>query len=415
MDSRERMLTAIGGGRADHVPLCFMIFAALRARTSGWRDFVETSLAMGLDAVVDLGQAYPGRSPEHSDAPGVPLHFGPEVSVREWREPPAGRRYPLLHKEYVTPAGTLSCSVRETDDWPYGDHVPFLDDYIEPRAEKFLVAAEADLPALSCLLAEPSAEEIARCREAWAAARRFAAERGLLVTGGWGVAAEAAAWLMGLTNAVLAAVDRPAFFEAFLEVVGRWNRRRMEVLLEAGVDLFIRRGWYEGTSFWSPALYRRFLLPGLKAEVELAHQAGARFGYVMSVGALQFAELLMEAGVDVVIGVEDVQDRGMDLAALKARVKGKMALWGGVNGFVTIERGDDEAIRSATVRAMATLGPDGFILSPVDNIRDPSAEVWRKVGVFIETWKVQARGTGHEGEKTASSHQPPGQARGTGD
>jgi hypothetical protein len=39
------------------------------------------------------------------------------------------------------------------------------------------------------------------------------------------------------------------------------------------------------------------------------------------------------------------------------------------------------------VRAIETLGPDGFILSPVDNIRDTSEEVWRKVGVFVETWR----------------------------
>lgn len=388
MNSRERMLTAIGGGRPDRIPLSFMIFGALRARTSGWRDFVETSMAMGLDAFVDLAQAYPGRCPEHGDAAGVPVHFGPGVSVREWREAPAGRRYPLLHKQYVTPDGTLSCVVRQTDDWLLGDHVPFLDDYIEPRAEQFPVASEADLPALRHLLAEPSADDIARCREAWQVPRRFAAERGLLLTAGWGVAADAAAWLMGLTNAVLAAVDRPGFLEAFLEVVGAWNRRRMEIVLDQGPDLFVRRGWYEGASFWSPALYRRFLLPGLKAEVELAHQAGARFGYIMTVGALQFLPVVAEAGVDVIIGVEDVQDRGMDLGALKAAAKGKVGLWGGVNGFVTIERGDDEAIRSAAVGAMETLGPEGFILSPVDNIRDPSAEVWRKVRVFVDAWKA---------------------------
>jgi hypothetical protein len=110
----------------------------------------------------------------------------------------------------------------------------------------------------------------------------------------------------------------------------------------------------------------------------------------MSVGSLQFADILAESGVDVVIGVEDVQDRGMDLAALKAKTRGKTALWGGVNGFVTIERGSDDEIRAATTRALETLGPDGFILSPVDNIRDTSAEVWRKVELFIDTWKEQA-------------------------
>ncbi len=390
MNSRERMLVAIGGGRPDRVPLSFMIFNALRARTAGWRDFVETSSAMGLDAVVDLAHIQPWGSADHSDAPGPPVHFGGGVSTREWRETPPGGRYAVLHKEYVTPAGTLSAAVSQTDDWPYGDRVPLLNDYVEPRARKFPITSPEDLPALRHLLAEPTAEDIHSCRGAWKAPRQLAADKGLLLSGGWGVAADACAWLMGLTHGVLAAVDRPEFLEAFLAVVSQWNRRRMEIILEQGVDLFVRRGWYEGTSFWSPALYRRFLLPGLRSEADLAHQAGARFGYIMSVGALQFADILAEAGVDVVIGVEDVQDRGMDLPALKAATQGRPALWGGVNGFVTIEEGTDEAIRAATIGALEALGPAGFILSPVDNIRNTSAEVWRKVGVFIDAWKQHA-------------------------
>ena len=390
MNSRERMLTAISGGKGDRVPLSFMIFRALAAKTSGWRDFVETSLSMGLDAMVDLREISPAGADGQGDAPGLPVRFGPDVSIREWREPPGGGRYPLLHKEYATPDGTLSVVVRQTDDWPHGDHVPFLDDYVEPRAEKSLVNSPEDLPALKHLLAEPTDEDIRRCREAWKAPKQFAADRGLLLAAGWGIAADATAWLSGLTDTVMAAVDRPEFLEALLEVIGNWNRRRMAIMLTEGVDLFVRRGWYEGTSFWSPGLYRRFLLPRLLEEVELAHQAGAKFGYIMSVGSLQFADILAESGVDVVIGVEDVQDRGMDLAALKAKTRGKTALWGGVNGFVTIERGSDDEIRAATTRALETLGPDGFILSPVDNIRDTSAEVWRKVELFIDTWKEQA-------------------------
>lgn len=393
MNSRERMLAAISGGQPDRAPLSFMIFRALEARTAGWRDFVEASLAMGLDPVVELRQVQPGRCADYSDAPGIPVHFGPDVLVREWREAPPGRRYPVLHKEYVTPDGTLSCAVRQTDDWPYGDHVPFLNDYIEPRAEAFPVGSPEDLPALRHLLTEPTADDIAPSRAAWEEAKQFASGRGLLLSGGWGVGADATAWLFGLTNAVMAAVDRPGFLDAFLDVIETWNRRRMEIMLEVGVDLFVRRGWYEGTSFWSPELYRRFLLPRLAREVELAHQAGAKFGYIMTVGALQFVDLLTEAGVDVLIGVDDVQDHGMDFRALKDTARGRLGLWGGVNGFVTIEEGTDAEIRSATERATETLGPDGFILSPVDNIRDTSEATWRRVRLFIDTWKECAERT----------------------
>ncbi len=389
MASRERMLAALDGKKPDYVPLSFMIFNALRARSAGWRDYCERSLALGLDPVVDLFCCAPSDGPEHSDAAGTPVQFPPDVVTREWREPrgAGGSPYPVLHKEYITPKGTLSIAVNRTDDWYLGDHVPFLNDYIEPRATKHLIESPADLGALEYLLSGPTDEDLAPYRAAWKEAAAFARERRLLLSAGWGIGADALAWVFGLTNAIMAAVDRPEFLAELLGVIERWNRRRMAVLLDVKPDLFVRRGWYEGTSFWSPALFREFILPSLKREAALAHEAGAKFGYIMTVGANQFADLLVEAGVDVVIGVDDVQDHGMDFKALKKKSRGKLALWGGVNGFVTIEDGDEKMIRKATQDALAALGPDGFILSPVDNIRLHTDDVWRKTLFFIDCWK----------------------------
>ena len=63
-----------------------------------------------------------------------------------------------------------------------------------------------------------------------------------------------------------------------------------------GVDLAIQRGWYSSTEFWSPRLFRRFLLPHLQAMAALVHGAGARFAYTMTTGVLPLADLLLEAG-----------------------------------------------------------------------------------------------------------------------
>jgi hypothetical protein len=388
------MLTAIGGGKPDRVPLSFMIFQAMKLRSNDWRDAAEQQIALGMDPMIDL--THVGLRPtEYHEMPGIPVHLGPGVSTREFREaPPAGERYGLLHRQYITPAGTLTCTVAQTDDWPYGDHVPFLNDYIEPRARAFPVRSPEDLPALKYLLAAPTAEDVQFCRDAWDEPKKFAAQRGLLLAGGWGVGVDAAAWLMGLTNALMAGLDQPEFLDGFLEIIHQWSCRREELVLEHKVDLFIRRAWYEGTSFWSPDLYRRFLLPRLAKEVRLAHQAGAKFGYIVTAGSLQFLDLIIEAGVDVIMGVEDVQDHGMDYAALKARVAraaspsaGRVGLWGGVNGFVTIEQGSDEDVVAATTKAVETLGPDGFILAPVDNVRNASEAVWRRIMLFVQTWK----------------------------
>ncbi len=381
------MLCAIEGKAADYVPLSFMIFSACEQRCAGPLDFFLRQKEMGLDPVVDLWHLNADEVKDCGDAPGPPVVLGPEVKVREWREVVASERYPLLHKEYQTPHGTLSCTVQQTDDWQSGDHVPFLDDYIEARATKPLVTRLDDLPALRFLLAPPRLHELSRTRQLWAAGARFAQENELLSAAGWGIGADALAWLCGLQESVMMAMDNPDLLNAILDVVSDWNRWRMEVMLDAKPDLLVRRAWYEGTDFWSPALYRRFLLPRLAAEVRMAHQAGAKFGYILTSGAMPLLDMIIEAGVDVLIGVDPIQGKGTDMAEMKRRTAGKLALWGGINGFLTVERGTPQGIREAVKLALDTLGPDGFILSPVDNIRDTSEETWRNTMALIEAWR----------------------------
>jgi len=381
------MLAAIRGEAPDYVPLSFMLFAALRAERQDWFGHVEAQIELGLDAVANMLGFVPTAPTGHVDAPGIPVNFPADVSVRQWKEAPAGARYPVLHKEYETPRGTLSVAVNQTDDWKKGDDVPLLDDFLVPRCTKYLVTGEQDLPALRYLLGEPQPDDVQKCRELWQKGKRFAQEKGILLANGWGVGGDALGWLCGLENAVMLAVDAPEFLDALMDVISEWNRRRMELMLEVGLDLFVHRAWYEGTSYWSPALFRRFMLPRIEREVELAHEAGAYYSYVLTVGGLQFADLLLEAGVDVLIGVDPVQDHGMDMTALKATLGADVCLWGGMNGFVTVERGTPQQVRAAVRTAVETLGPAGFILSPVDNVTAGSDAVWQNVLALIDEWK----------------------------
>lgn len=111
-----------------------------------------------------------------------------------------------------------------------------------------------DLAALRHLLVRPTEADLNTCREAWAKGKQLARKHDLLLAGGWGVGADALAWFCGLQQAVMLAIDEPDFLEELLGIIDAWNRPRMQALLDFGVDLFIRRTWYEGTDFWSPAL-----------------------------------------------------------------------------------------------------------------------------------------------------------------
>jgi len=394
MNSRERLLAAIDRREVDHVPCAFMSFSAMRGRAEDAFQVTQLELELGVDSWLVIPSSWRNQRPNHPDLRGLPVRLPERVRTELWQENLPGEQFPVLHKEYHTPAGTLTTLVRRTDDWPHGSFVPFMDDYQIPRAIKPLVTSRADLEVVRFMLRPPSDEDVAAFRAEVAKAIAFRDRYGVMLAGGWGVGADMAAWLCGIENTMLMAIDEPDLLDDLLTTIGEWNERRMRVILEAGVDLYIRRGWYESSDFWSPGLYRRFILPRLKRQAELCHEYGVRFGYNMTTGLLPMMESILESGVDVNLGVDPLQRGERPLEAARQVLGGRVCLWGGVNGAITVEEGTADDVRQAVNEALEVMrGCPGFVLSPVDNITSITKNTWTNVGVFIEAWK---RGSGSQ-------------------
>jgi len=383
------MLAALNHSESEHTPCCFMLFNGLKSTCRDYIEFVERQIEMGLDTYVELPPRPPIVVNDHYNLHGLPVSYDPQVDIREWIEHPADEKQPVMIKEYHTPAGTLRAEVRQTEDWRWGDHVPFLDDYIIPRSRKFLVTQPEDLAALRYLLVPPEQDEIDGFKQEAAPVLDLARRRELLVIGGWGVGADLIGWIYGLENMVFASYDRPEFLHQLLDIIADWNQSRMNVVLEAGIDLYIKRAWYENCDFWTPERYREFLYPIVKEDVELAHAKGAKFGYIITSNCMPLLDFFLEAGIDVIIGVDPAQ---WDLSETKRKLGGKVALWGGVNGHLTVEGGSPDDVRKEVHDAMEILSPGGgFILSPVDNIRENTPRANENSKILIDEW-VRLRG-----------------------
>ena len=164
-----------------------------------------------------------------------------------------------------------------------------------------------------------------------------------------------------------------------------FDRRRTEIMLDVGgVDMVVQRGWYSSTDFWSPELFRRFVLPHLKDLVALVHQAGLCFAYTMTTGIMPMLEMLEEADIDLLYFIDPVQDN-VDLRVLKKQLGGKFALAGGVSSSLTLKRGSPEEIRKAVYNTVEVLGPSGLILSPVDALFPDTP--WESVKMMIAAWR----------------------------
>ena len=385
LSPRENMLAALNNEQINHTPCSFMLYKGLLENSNNYIDFLQKQIDLGLDAYAMIPPRNPKVINDNYNLHGMPVIYDPEVEVKEWIERRDNEVFPIMVKEYHTPAGKLKVEVRQTDDWRWGNHVPIFDDYINPRSLKYLIHEPKDLDALRYLLKPPSIQEIENVRNESKSVIEFAHKQNLLTIGGWGIGADMLGWIYGFENMVFAAFDQPKFLHEMLNLISEWNQTRMLALLDIGVDIYIKRAWYETCNFWTPKSFKEFLLPVLKQEVELAHRYNAKFGYIATDKVTPLLPLLGESGIDVLIGIDP---HTYNLFETKKAMKGKVCLWGGVNGHLTVEMGTEEETRTEVQHAMHELGPGGgFILSPVDNVREDNHRSRKNVAALIDEWK----------------------------
>ena len=384
LSSRERMLAAIRYQQPDYVPLIFNVFGFQPPPHLAWSDQVEQAqcwLSLGVDATLGVS---------------LPLIFHPDVEVREWEESVPDERWPLMVKEYHTPAGVARQEVYRTEDWISSDwpghraepsSVGLFDDYNVSRSRKFLIETEQDLEMLQYLLYPMPDEARERFSEEAAAVAGQAAQLGVLLEAQGSSGVDAVTWLCGANNMIFLALDQPDMFNALLDIVHAWDKRNVDVLLDTPVDLVTRRGWYEGTAFWSPTLFRRFFQPRFKALTDSVHQAGKLMGYKNSTGFMPLLDAFVEVGYDAHFYIDPVMGGvGVDLRKVKSAFENKIAVIGGVNSPVTLERGSRNEIRQEVFDAVKTLGPGGgLVLTPVDCISANTP--WENIKILIEAWK----------------------------
>lgn len=406
MTSKQRIQAAWEGRAADRIPLttwCFGLPAPphLRWERQGRPVNFWYSLRMehihtfpepwDLEDDFRRVQAWQSLGVDDLLEVSVPWSMSPEVAWEDTVVPPGREEpYPILVREYWTPAGRLRHAVRKTPPEPPGwvvqpDYVPLFEDLNLPRAVEQAVSSPADVPAIRYLFAPPDAAARAAFAGRMEQVREFAQVHGVAVQAWSAFGLDAVVWLTGAENGVLLAMDEPRAFGELVDLIAETDYARTELALETpGVDLVVQRGWYSSTDFWSPRLFDRYVVPHLTALARLAHGHGKKLGYVMTTGVETLGPRLADAGVDVLYFVDPVQDR-LSLEKVRAELAPRMALVGGVNA-TTLGLGNRQRIQDEVRRAMEVLGPTHrFILHPVDALFPDTP--WDGVETLIETWK----------------------------
>jgi hypothetical protein len=400
MNSHDRIMCAINQEEADHVPLFFAFLGRGASFDEGYGftfgninrfdvrypyshhhqiQKVRETLALGLDDMIRLEP--PLGWAEEYVVEGVK---GLNAKVREFLSEDGTKR--LLEKVYLTPEGELRTVVEKTEDWPHGDNIPVFSDFNVSRAREFLVKTYGDIKRLRALLGEPKSGEYRAFKRESAELRKTARDMGVVFEGGRSSLGDSLVWLLGIQNLIYGSFDSPDFIMELLDTLYEWERRRLEIIIDQGIELLFHSAWYEMTDFWTPELYRRILKPRLAKLVRLTGEADVKFAYIITKSYDTLAEDFLELGFDCLYGADPIQG-GADLVFLRETFKGRICLWGGMNSAVTLGMGSRAEIERAATEAISILAPGGgFVLFPVDAIL-PGANPWSKVEVLLNRWR----------------------------
>ncbi|MBM3493184.1 MAG: uroporphyrinogen-III decarboxylase-like protein [Armatimonadetes bacterium] len=127
-------------------------------------------------------------------------------------------------------------------------------------------------------------------------------------------------------------------------------------------------GSQEGMLF-SPVQVKRFLLPGMKRMIDLAHQAGALVFHHSDGAVRPIIPTMIEAGIDVLNPVQ-WRCKGMNREGLKRDFGDRLVFHGGVDNQYTLALGTVEEVRKEVEDNIRILGDGGgYIMAPCHNIQ----------------------------------------------
>jgi len=374
MSSKERMLAVLKGEKPDYIPCSIYFNNNLRIAgydLSNPEERIKCYVDLGTEPVIDV------------NLPGVQPYE--QVKINVWTEEITGEKYPVIFKEYITPEGTLRQGVYRTDDWPFGDDIPFPgNDHCASNNYEPLIKSPDDVAAFKYLWGKPKDNDIEAFRESIGGLINLADKYDVITRATVGLGLASLMFLMGAENFVLFAVDYPEAFKELAVFEHIMTLERMKIADHYGIDLFKRFGGYEQTNFFSPSIYKDIVVPLARHEVIEAQKIGTPMYYRVVTGMKPILSDIADIGFDCVEGFEpELSNCSND--DIRKVLGGKSVVWTGVSSPVCLNAKDDNLTREAVRDAMEVFEGTGFVLGVTNSIRQHFN--WDNTLALVDEWK----------------------------
>ena len=229
--------------------------------------------------------------------------------------------------------------------------------------------------------------DVAECRRRAEAAPENKARLGMI----WCAHFQDACASFGMETALMNMAANPELYEAVDQKILEFYLKANEIFFEAtrgkldavliGNDIGSQRG-----PMISPAMVRRFVLPGARKLVEQAHSYGLKVIYHSCGSIVEVIPDLIACGVDAIHPIQALAV-GMSAENLRARFSGQVSFCGGVDTQELLVRGTPAQV-AARVRELRRLFPTGLIISPSHEAILPDVPPENIRALFEEAQKI---------------------------
>jgi uroporphyrinogen decarboxylase len=159
--------------------------------------------------------------------------------------------------------------------------------------------------------------------------------------------------------------------------------KTIEAMLDAGADAVMTTDDYSDNRgpIMGPVYFKKFILPGIKRQIEAAHKKGGYFIKHTDGNTWPILDDLIDAGIDGWHGIQI--NIGMDLKKLKEKYGDKICFFGGTNCDSLI-KGKPEEIRQEVISAICNAGRGGGLVLTTSNVVPPGA-TYERYKIMRET------------------------------
>ena len=352
MTSRERILTAIGGGTPDRVPVVARMWKFLRKYYGDIPGELNRLLRMREEFGNDI-VAYAAQPPLPCHSPLLkPWRDDVEVEGSEWVS--GGMTW--YERTIHTPAGDLHDLKRRMIVKEGSGAGPEI---VEPLVKDF----KSELPRMRYMMADPKTIDLAQ----WRRYERRIGERGVVFASMMSCI-DCREVLKQQDMLMLYHDDREAFRE-IVRIGGEAMMAETKRVLDAGMRV-IKTWWFYASpsAGWSPKIYEDMFLPWAVKQVELVHSYdGAVYIYYDDGRMKKFIDMYVDAGIDVLMTLAPPPLGDADPDDVKGRFGDRVCLMGGFDAVNEVWRSTPDDIRETVRRRLDVYKPDGAYIMDGSN------------------------------------------------